>query len=477
MNVAFPFFAMELLSDGWLFVLPSDVLLSANRHKLKRIRVNATKSDRLLDHVHERFNDIGSVSELCQCVTATLLDLEKCDSLDVYREPLPREFKQCFEGDFTPLVLIQFMCAGYLKIEQTDRQRFCVTFDKRMFQGVFRFRDYTHRFVEHLCAQSKTLVGRDFKLDYVERDGGAQAEACDSHDRQSEADVSATVTETSPKSATAFEPTDCQRAAAQKIAAFEIDVPQRLAKTIDVVDKRICQRLVNAVAAIACGKARTAMADARARLKSAEESRINILETLTELRHERDDLEDGGILDRELEKARCNKKKAEVRLSDVKAACGVARRTFISYNDDMALIHQLEEKAERLEREADNLGFFQRSSRARKHGEAERMRRSVDNQKVSAQAKLKRLGGRQLADYQRDVHDAETALAYSEQLLALASAKRQGAPMRIAELDGVIAKYEDELRVAESLLAEVRLSYAETRGAVMTAAKMLKGNA
>ena len=121
MNVAFPFFAMELLSDGWLFVLPSDVLLSANRHKLKRIRVNATKSDRLLDHVHERFNDIGSVSELCQCVTATLLDLEKCDSLDVYREPLPREFKQCFEGDFTPLVLIQFMCAGYLKIERIGR--------------------------------------------------------------------------------------------------------------------------------------------------------------------------------------------------------------------------------------------------------------------------------------------------------------------------------------------------------------------
>ena len=477
MNVAFPFFAMELLSDGWLFVLPSDVLLSANRHKLRRIRVNAAKSDRLLDHVHEHFNDIGNVSELCQCVAATLLDLEKCDSLDVYRESLPREFKQCFDGDLTPLVLVQFMCAGYLKIEQTDRRRFCVTYDEQLFRGVFRFRDYAHRFVEHLCAQSKTLAGRDFELDFVEYGGEAQAEACDPHDRQMEADAPTSVTETSPKSGTAFEPTDCQRAAAQKVAAFEVEAPRRLASTVDALDKSICQRLVNAIAAITYEKARTAMADARARLKSAEESRINILETLTELRHERDGLKDGGILDRELENARGNKKKAEVRLSDAKAAYGVARRTFMSYNDDMALIRQLEEKAERLEREADKLGFFQRSSRARKHGEAERMRRSVENQKASAQAKLKRLGGRQLADYQSDVHDAEAALAYSEQLLALASAKCQGAPMHIAELDEVIARREDELRGAESLLAEVRLSYAETRGAVMTAVKVLKGNA
>ena len=168
-NVAFPFFAMGLLSDGWLFVLPDDVLLSAGHHQLRRIRVNAAQSDKLLDHVHRQYSDIDSVPDLCQCVAATLIDLERDDTLSIYRASISRDLKQYFDGDLTPLVMAQFMCAGYLKIEQTGERAFCVVYDKRFAQGILKFRDYMHRFVERLCAQSKALKGCSFTITFAER--------------------------------------------------------------------------------------------------------------------------------------------------------------------------------------------------------------------------------------------------------------------------------------------------------------------
>ena len=158
MQKAFPIFAMELFCDGWLFLTHSDVTWDGSSHAVKRIRINADKSERLLSHAREHFTDVPSNIDLCQYVGATLEELEKHAEPVVPRDVVSPRLQLLFEGDLTPITLVQLMCVGdWLSVRQGNEGEIRVTYDERLAQQISGFGLFMASFVESLCSQSTML--------------------------------------------------------------------------------------------------------------------------------------------------------------------------------------------------------------------------------------------------------------------------------------------------------------------------------
>ena len=158
MQKAFPIFAMELFCDGWLFLMHSDVTWDGSSHAVKRIRINADKSERLLSHAREHFTDVPSNIDLCQYVGATLEELEKHAEPVVPRDVVSPRLQLLFEGDLTPITLVQLMCVGdWLSVRQGNDGEIRVTYDERLAQQISGFGLFMASFVESLCSQSTML--------------------------------------------------------------------------------------------------------------------------------------------------------------------------------------------------------------------------------------------------------------------------------------------------------------------------------
>lgn len=160
MQKAFPIFAMELFCDGWLFLTHSDVTWDGSSHAVKRIRVNTDKSEGLLGHAREHFTDVPSNIDLCQYVGTTLVELEKHTELVVPRDDVSPRLQLLFEGDLTPITLVQLMCVGdWLSVHQTGEDKICVAYDERLAQQISGFGFLMRRFRAVLCSQSAMLSG------------------------------------------------------------------------------------------------------------------------------------------------------------------------------------------------------------------------------------------------------------------------------------------------------------------------------
>lgn len=158
MQKAFPIFAMELFCDGWLFLTHSDVTWDGSAHAVKRVRINADKSEWLLSHAREHFTDVPSNVDLCQYVGTTLAELEKHTELVVPRDDVSPRLQLLFEGDLTPITLVQLMCVGdWLTMRQSDEGEIRVTYDERLAQQVSGFGFLMRRFRAVLCSQSTML--------------------------------------------------------------------------------------------------------------------------------------------------------------------------------------------------------------------------------------------------------------------------------------------------------------------------------
>lgn len=158
MQKAFPIFAMELFCDGWLFLTHSDVTWDGSAHAVKRVRINADKSEWLLSHAREHFTDVPSNIDLCQYVGTTLTELEKHTELVVPRDDVSPRLQLLFEGDLTPITLVQLMCVGdWLSVRQTSESEVRVTYDERLAQQISGFGLCMESFVESLCSQSTML--------------------------------------------------------------------------------------------------------------------------------------------------------------------------------------------------------------------------------------------------------------------------------------------------------------------------------
>ena len=159
MQKAFPIFAMELFCDGWLFLTHSDVTWDGSSHAVKRIRINADKSERLLSHAREHFTDVPSNIDLCQYVGATLEELEKHAEPVVPRDVVSPRLQLLFEGDLTPITLVQLMCVGdWISVRQGNEGEIRVTYDERLAQQISGFGLFMASFVESLCSQSTMLI-------------------------------------------------------------------------------------------------------------------------------------------------------------------------------------------------------------------------------------------------------------------------------------------------------------------------------
>lgn len=158
MQKAFPIFAMELFCDGWLFLTHSDVTWDGSSHAVKRIRVNTDKSEGLLGHAREHFTDVPSNIDLCQYVGATLEELEKHAEPVVPRDVVSPRLQLLFEGDLTPITLVQLMCVGdWISVRQGNEGEIRVTYDERLAQQISGFGLFMASFVESLCSQSTML--------------------------------------------------------------------------------------------------------------------------------------------------------------------------------------------------------------------------------------------------------------------------------------------------------------------------------
>lgn len=158
MQKAFPIFAMELFCDGWLFLEHSDVTWDGSSHALKRVRINADKSLWLLSHTREHFTDVPSNIDLCQYVGTTLEELEKHAEPVVPRDVVSPRLQLLFEGDLTPITLVQLMCVGdWLSVRQGNEGEIRVTYDERLAQQISGFGLCMASFVESLCSQSTML--------------------------------------------------------------------------------------------------------------------------------------------------------------------------------------------------------------------------------------------------------------------------------------------------------------------------------
>lgn len=158
MQKAFPIFVMELFCDGWLFLEHSDVTWDGSSHVLKRVRINADKSEWLLSRAREHFTDVPSNIDLCQYVGTTLVELEKHTELVVPRDDVSPRLQLLFEGDLTPITLVQLMCVGdWLSVRQTSESEVRVAYDERLAQQISGFGFLMRRFRAVLCSQSAML--------------------------------------------------------------------------------------------------------------------------------------------------------------------------------------------------------------------------------------------------------------------------------------------------------------------------------
>lgn len=158
MQKAFPIFVMELFCDGWLFLEHSDVTWDGSAHVLKRVRINADKSEWLLSRAREHFTDVPSNIDLCQYVGTTLVELEKHAELVVPRDDVSPRLQLLFEGDLTPITLVQLMCVGdWLSVRQTSESEVRVSYDERLAQQISGFGFLMRRFRAVLCSQSAML--------------------------------------------------------------------------------------------------------------------------------------------------------------------------------------------------------------------------------------------------------------------------------------------------------------------------------
>lgn len=158
MQKAFPIFVMELFCDGWLFLTHSDVTWDGSAHAVKRVRINADKSEWLLSHAREHFTDVPSNIDLCQYVGTTLAELEKHTELVVPRDDVSPRLQLLFEGDLTPITLVQLMCVGdWLTMRQSDEGEIRVAYDERLAQQISGFGFLMRRFRAVLCSQSTML--------------------------------------------------------------------------------------------------------------------------------------------------------------------------------------------------------------------------------------------------------------------------------------------------------------------------------
>ena len=127
-------------------------------HAVKRIRINADKSERLLSHAREHFTDVPSNIDLCQYVGATLEELEKHAEPVVPRDVVSSRLQLLFEGDLTPITLLQLMCVGdWISVRQGNEGEIRVTYDERLAQQISGFGLFMASFVESLCSQSTML--------------------------------------------------------------------------------------------------------------------------------------------------------------------------------------------------------------------------------------------------------------------------------------------------------------------------------
>lgn len=158
MQKAFPIFVMELFCDGWLFLEHSDVTWDGSSHVLKRVRINADKSEWLLSRAREHFTDVPSNIDLCQYAGAMLVELEKHAELVVPRDDVSPRLQLLFEGDLTPITLVQLMCVGdWLSVRQTSESEVRVAYDERLAQQISGFGFLMRRFRAVLCSQSAML--------------------------------------------------------------------------------------------------------------------------------------------------------------------------------------------------------------------------------------------------------------------------------------------------------------------------------
>ncbi len=158
MQKAFPIFVMELFCDGWLFLEHSDVTWDGSSHVLKRVRINADKSEWLLSRAREHFTDVPSNIDLCQYVGTTLVELEKHTELVVPRDDVSPRLQLLFEGDLTPITLVQLMCVGdWLSVRQASEDTICIAYDERLAQQISGFGFLMRRFRAVLCSQSAML--------------------------------------------------------------------------------------------------------------------------------------------------------------------------------------------------------------------------------------------------------------------------------------------------------------------------------
>lgn len=158
MQKAFPIFVMELFCGGWLFLEHSDVTWDGSSHVLKRVRINADKSEWLLSRAREHFTDVPSNIDLCQYVGTTLVELEKHTELVVPRDDVSPRLQLLFEGDLTPITLVQLMCVGdWLSVRQTSESEVRVSYDERLAQQISGFGFLMRRFRAVLCSQSAML--------------------------------------------------------------------------------------------------------------------------------------------------------------------------------------------------------------------------------------------------------------------------------------------------------------------------------
>ncbi len=161
MQKAFPIFVMELFCDGWLFLTHSDVTWDGSAHAVKRVRINADKSEWLLSHAREHFTDVPSNIDLCQYVGTTLAELEKHTELVVPRDDVSPRLQLLFEGDLTPITLVQLMCVGgWLTMRQSDEGEIRVSYDERLAQQISGFGFLMRRFRAVLCSQCTMLSSK-----------------------------------------------------------------------------------------------------------------------------------------------------------------------------------------------------------------------------------------------------------------------------------------------------------------------------
>lgn len=149
---------MEVFCDGWLFLEHSDVTWDGSSHVLKRFHINADKSEWLLSRAREHFTDVPSNIDLCQYVGTTLVELEKHTELVVPRDDVSPRLQPLFEGDLTPITLVQLMCVGdWLSVRQTSESEVRVAYDERLAQQISGFGFLMRRFRAVLCSQSTML--------------------------------------------------------------------------------------------------------------------------------------------------------------------------------------------------------------------------------------------------------------------------------------------------------------------------------